>query len=195
MKKFVCLLAFLFAGSANAGLISVSNVTASSTFGSTYNPDNLINGSGLVGSLHSGDWTNKWMTNSTVTGSLLFDFGSVFALSESSIWNYGNGCCDENRSVKDLSVESSIDGITFFSVGDFTLNKPIGDPFASETITLNTSAQYVRFNLNSNYGSSFTGLSEVQFSGTTTNIPEPATLILLSLGLAGIGFSRKKKII
>ncbi|GAA0856680.1 discoidin domain-containing protein [Aliiglaciecola litoralis] len=193
MRKIVWLFTYLIASSVNAGVISISNVTASSTW-STYNVDNLINGSGLIGSLHSGEYTGKWMTNNTVTGSLLFDFGSVFDLTSSSIWNYGNGCCGIDRSVKDLSAEYSIDGITFFAIGDFILNQPVGDPFASETIALNASAQYIRFNLNSNYGSAYTGLSEVQFNGTAAAVPEPTSFVLLALGIAGLGFSRKKKI-
>jgi len=176
----------------SAAQIAVSNVTASSTFG-TYSLSNLTNGSGLTGSLHSGDWTTKWLTNQNDPGTLVFDLGFAYDLTSSSIWNYGNGCCGAGRSVKDLGVEASLDGITYFNIGSFLLNQPVGDPFAAESISLITTAQFVRFNLNSNYGDSYTGLSEVQFFGEAASVSEASSIALLGLGLMGLGISRRKK--
>lgn len=183
--------ALLVSGVVNAGLIAVSDITASSTF-SSYDVNNLINGSGLSGSSHSGDWTTKWMTNETVTGSLIFDLGATYNVYSGSIWNYGGGCCGTARSVKDLSVEVSVDGIDYFTIGDFVLGQSSEVPIYSQTIALNTTASYIKFNLNSNYGDNYTGLSEVQFTGEATTIPEPTTIALLACGLIGIGLARVK---
>lgn len=177
---------------ANAGVISVSDVTASSTF-YTYDVNNLVNGSGLSGNIHDGNWPNKWMTNQTVTGNLTFDLGSVYNLSSTSIWNYGGGCCGAGRSVKDLDIMVSVDGISYNSIGSFILNQSPTNSIIADVISLNTTAQYIRFDLNSNYGDSYTGLSEVQFNGDVAAVPEPISFALLALGFIGIGFSRKKK--
>ena len=81
-RIFSGIILFVVASSAYAGLIPVSEVTASSTF-SSYNTDNLVNGSGLSGNTHDGNWENKWLTNETVTGTLVFNFGSIFDISSS----------------------------------------------------------------------------------------------------------------
>lgn len=191
-KLFLTLTLFLVASVTRAGIIPVSDVDASSTF-STYDVVNLVNGAGLSGNLHSGDWENKWITNATVTGTLTFDLGSIFDVASTSIWNYGGGCCGVGRSVKDLDIEASLDGVAYFSVGDFVLGQSAVSIIPSQTLALNTTARYFRFNLNSNYGAGRAGLSEVQFNGVSSSVPEPASIALLSLGLAGLLFSRKKK--
>ena len=175
--------------SSAASTISIAGVEASSTF-ATYDLQNLINGAGLTGDLHSGDFEGKWMTNRTPTGFLIFDLGAVLNVASSNIWNYGEGCCSASRSTQDLNVEASLDGMAFFNVGNYILNQPIGLPIASETIALEVNARYIKFNLNSNYGDpEFIGLSEVQFS----TIPVPATVWLFGSALIGlVGYSRRK---
>ncbi|OUS15641.1 hypothetical protein A9Q88_10170 [Gammaproteobacteria bacterium 50_400_T64] len=51
----------------------------------------------------------------------------------------------------------------------------------------------VRFAQADNQGPFDIGFDNVSLSASTTAVPEPATLALLALGVAGIGFSRKKK--
>lgn len=182
--------ALAFATAPNAAQLGVSSVTASSTF-FTYDSINLINGNGLSGNLHSGDFTTKWMTNNTPTGWLVFDLGGIYNVATSSVWNYGEGCCDVNRSTRDLNVEGSLDGISYFNIASFLLSKPVGDPFAGEILSLNATARYFRFNLNSNYGASYIGLGEVQFEGGA--VPEPGALALLALGLVGVAAARARK--
>ena len=72
------------------------------------------------------------------------------------------------------------------------LAQPTTDPFAAETLNLGFNARYVQFALNSNYGDSYSGLSEVKFF--TSAVPEPETyaMFLAGLGLMGAIARRRK---
>ena len=136
------------------------------------------------------------MTNEASTGTLVFDFGSVFSIENTQIWNYGPGCCGNERSTKDMVIESSVDGINYDIIGSYVLSQPITDPFGSDTVGLGgLNARFIKFDLNSTYGpSQYIGLSEVQFFGSEPNgAPEPATLALMGLGLAGLGAMSRRK--
>ncbi|PCJ31403.1 MAG: PEP-CTERM sorting domain-containing protein [Moraxellaceae bacterium] len=176
---------------AQAGLIQVSEVSASHTFGN-YRANNLINESGLSGDLHDGGANSKWLSY-RVNGFVLFDLGAIFDISSSNIWNYGGGCCGNSRSVKDIIVEASLDGNTYFNVGSYVLNQPKDLPFGPDEILLDTTAQYIKFTLKSNYGdANYIGLSEVKFFSELLPISAPASIVLFGLGLIGLGLLRKK---
>jgi hypothetical protein len=182
---------------ATAAEIPIVQVTASSTW-YTYNVQNLINGAGLSGDLHSGDFHFKWMVNGTKTGWLLFNLGDTpIDLTSTKIWNYGPGCCGNERSTKDLNVFASIDGLVFSPVATLLLAQPNADPFPGATFDLTgISARFIRFDLLSNYGDDeYTGLSEVKFFGETedSTVPEPASLLLLGIGFGALALWRPRK--
>lgn len=178
---------------AQAAEIAVSSVTASSTF-YTYNAVNLINGNGLSGDLHSGNWEAKWLLNGTTTGELTFDLGNLFKLGSTTIWNYGPGCCGEGRSVQDLSISLSSDGVQYTEFGVFTLSKPTTDPFGGETLALgDTVARFVRFGIKSNHGDAdYSGLSEVKFHGVSA-VPEASSMAYGLIGLATAGVLLRRR--
>lgn len=178
--------------SVHAAEIAVASVSASSTF-STYDVNNLINGNGLVGANHTGAWEGKWLLDGSTTGTLTFDLGSLFKVSSTTIWNYGPGCCGENRSVKDLGISVSTDGVNYSSSGAFVLDQASTDPFPGQNLALNdVNARYVRFSINSNYGDqTYSGLSEVKFYGTA--VPEAQTYAYTLMGLGVVGLAMRRK--
>lgn len=179
--------------SAQAADIAISSVTASSTF-YTYNAANLINGNGLSGDLHSGNWEAKWLLDGATTGYLTFDLGGLFKVGSTTIWNYGPGCCGEGRSVRDLSISLSTDGVNYTEFGSFVLSQPLTDPFAGETLALgDTKARFVRFDIQSNHGDGdYTGLSEVKFNGVSA-VPEASSLAYGLIGLATAGLLMRRR--
>lgn len=182
---------------ASAAPVAISSVTASGTF-FTYNVANLINGVGLNGdNTHTGNWQAKWMNDGGATGSLTFDFGSTVALASTIIWNYGGGCCDSNRSVKDLVIEASTDGLNYLDLGQFVLDQSDTTAIDAQVLSLGSvNARFVRFGLLSNYGGGYAGLSEVQFfadSGSNSSVPEPTALSLLAAAGLGMAAARRRK--
>ena len=173
--------------------ISISNVTASSTF-RTYNVVNLVNGSGLTGSLHNGEFENKWMSDAEVTPTLTFDLGSVYALWNTVIWNYGGGCCGTERNVDSFAISFSTDDITYTPFGTFSLTNSTTDTFGADTISLTGNARYVRFNVLSNQGDVYTGLSEVQFNSLVAGaVPESSTWAMMIAGFGLVGAAARRR--
>ena len=72
ISKAILIATLSMASIAQAGLIQVSEVSASHTFGN-YRANNLINESGLSGDLHDGGANSKWLSY-RMNGFVLFDW-------------------------------------------------------------------------------------------------------------------------
>jgi hypothetical protein len=192
LRSAVVITLILLAGTCFADQITIQSVTPSSTF-FTYDVNNLINGSGLVGNLHDNDWEHMWITDGTPTGWLIFDLGAVYSLGYASVWNYNAICCGLDRSVLDMDVLLSNDGVNYTLFGSFVLTEGTGGWIPPDTLALTgASARYIKFNLNSDYGDpDYIGLSEVQFYGATT--PEPASMVLLGSGVLALARKLRKR--
>lgn len=173
MKKMICLLVCLFVGSANAGLIG-NDVLLEYLF-----PDT----STIYGSA----------TATVGAGTEFTNFVNHFDLDVD----------DTNITVNPFSFSSSFSTFSFNGWVLSDLNGTIDDivnvTINSATNMIGLDSSRLTFDSNS-IGINWQGLSfttntivslDVEFDSVP--VPEPLSIALLGLGLAGIGFSRKNK--
>ncbi len=136
-----------------------------------------------------------WISPDGVTsGTLVFDLGDVYTVDRLALWN------EDFAGLGSLNVLTSTDNINYVSVGQNLIptDNATNIDYAADIFNLTiTNARYVRFDVSGcpQSGSlQVCGIGEFAFSTNSSSVPEPATLILLMLGLFGIGFSNRKRI-
>jgi hypothetical protein len=156
-----------FASVATAQFIPGVVATTSMGTWSTYNIVNLTNGVGLsapdITATHSNVWQEMWMSNNVQTGSIEFDLGAVQPLNLIAVWNY-NSSISTGRGVAAMDVSLSLDAINWTPLSSELVPQGTTQPIAAHLIGVGgTPARYVKFDILSNHGNTYTGLSEVQF--------------------------------
>jgi hypothetical protein len=131
---------------------------------------------------------------------ITFDLGSTVAFQSIRVWNYNevrasDGALFVNRGVQTLtiSIATAANPTTFVPLIDpnnssttWTFAEAPGSSiYTGElfTLTLPATAEFVRFDIKTNYGdpNGLVGLSEVQFF-TPAAVPEPSVMALLVFG-------------
>lgn len=219
MKKLVYLFALSFVGSVNAGVIDTTpNWDGNSSISSFGEPNTATYGqtftAGSETSLDSftfylNDRENPDFTDfeafvmgwdgEKATGSILYQSEPLSTTNN----NGSDGFEEFTINTAGVTLNSGSQYVAFFSASNL-FDSVFGNSIWGITYNdIYSGGQFVFINNGSNFSSltsdAWFGLenSDLAFSMTfsdgSVSVPEPGTLALLMLGLAGMGYSRKKK--
>jgi autotransporter-associated beta strand protein len=155
--------------------LTPQNVIASTYYsdGSSYGPQFTIDDSGMTGSdrfaTHSNQNTPKlfWHSNGTAVPDqwLEFDLGAAYHVTNAVIWQIGQSN-KTSRGIQEFDIQVAGTNHLFstYSAGNILDRaSSLAQEYAQVFSLVTQDVRYVRFEIDSNYGDTYVGLSEVRF--------------------------------
>lgn len=138
------------------------------------------------------EWFSQLGSTSAV---VTYDLGSMFTVGALSLWN------EESSGIGMLNLSSSIDGISFNSLGMFTpKDNSITDSYSSEVFGFaGTDARFIRFDMSGcpQQPSTFNAcaIGEVAFNSLEPGaVPEASTWAMMIVGMGAVGYAMRRRI-
>lgn len=188
----------------NAVAIQPVSVVATTTLSTLYVAANTIDKVSLSANYISGitaasaidginpiDDQKGWQgINGVKQGSITFGLGSSYTLDRVFLFWTNNG--DKNN-IANFNIDVSADDSFFsFVTAAFFSSPTPGKAIDRVDFTSLATGKFVRLNWTALQGS-YPGLKEFVAGGVPLSVPEPASLALLGIGLAGLGAMRRNR--
>ncbi|MCI0408632.1 MAG: PEP-CTERM sorting domain-containing protein [Acidobacteria bacterium] len=127
-----------------------------------------------------------------LSGTVVYDLGGVVFIDRMALWN------EDSTGIAVMNVRSALDLPFTTGVVDHGLFNPVDNPinvdYPAEVLALNpTPARFVEMELrcvDTDFNNC--GIGEVAFSATPQEAPEPASLVLLGIGILGLSLTRRR---